>query len=128
MTAKLAWPLSVWSWQVGEWQHGEIWVSGDFPGGLAVKNLPSSAENSGSIPVWGTKIPDAAGQRSLGAITTEPTRSAAQVPQLETMCCNKDPKKKKKKKICVSGRSWVLVESGLQLSKTGGKKTRKEAA
>ena len=98
MTAKLAWPLSVWSWQVGEWQHGEIWVSGDFPGGLAVKNLPSSAENSGSIPVWGTKIPDAAGQRSLGAITTEPTRSAAQVPQLETMCCNKDPAQPKKKK------------------------------
>ena len=29
----------------------------DFAGGPVVKNLPSSAVDMGSIPVWRTKIP-----------------------------------------------------------------------
>ena len=33
---------------------------GDFPGGPAVKNLPSNAEDAGSVPGQGTKIPGAA--------------------------------------------------------------------
>ena len=33
----------------------------DFPGGPAVKNPPSSAWDTGSIPGWGTKIPHATG-------------------------------------------------------------------
>ena len=36
--------------------------SQDFPGGTVVKNLPSSAGHSGSIPGQGTKTPHAAGQ------------------------------------------------------------------
>ena len=34
-----------------------------------VKNLPSNARDMGSIPVWGTKIPHAAGQLSFHAAT-----------------------------------------------------------
>ena len=36
----------------------------DFPGGPVVKNLPTYAGDSGSIPGWRTKIPHAAGQLS----------------------------------------------------------------
>ena len=38
--------------------------SWDLPGGPVVKNLPSNAGDEGSIPGWGTKIPDATGQLS----------------------------------------------------------------
>ena len=34
-------------------------LSGDFPGGPVVKNLPSNAGDVGWIPGWGTKIPQA---------------------------------------------------------------------
>ena len=47
---------------------------GDFPGGPMVKNLPSNAGNTGSIPGWGTKILHATGQLSLCATTTELAR------------------------------------------------------
>ena len=43
----------------------------DFPDGPVVKNLPCKAEDTGSIPGWGTKIPHAAGQLSPRATTTE---------------------------------------------------------
>ena len=44
---------------------------GDFPGGPAVKNLPSNAGDAGS---WsGTNIPRAAGRLSQGVATKEPT-------------------------------------------------------
>ena len=33
--------------------------SQDFPGGPMVKNLPCNAEDVGSIPGWGTRIPHA---------------------------------------------------------------------
>ena len=32
---------------------------GDFPGAPVVKTPPSNAEDAGSIPGWGTKIPHA---------------------------------------------------------------------
>ena len=48
---------------------------GDFPGGPVVKNLPSNdAGDAGSISGWGTKIPQATGQVSPRATTTEPAR------------------------------------------------------
>ena len=71
----------------------------DFPGGPAVKNLPSIAGDSGSSPGQGTKIPHAAGQLGPRATTTEfvrlnerahmpqttePTHPGAHTPQLET--------------------------------------------
>ena len=37
----------------------------DFPGDPVVKNPPSNAGDAGSIPVWGAKVPRAAGQLSL---------------------------------------------------------------
>ena len=64
-----------------------------------VKNPPSNARNTGSIPGQGTKIPHAAGQlspcttttepthlneRACVPQTTEPTRSGTHVPQLES--------------------------------------------
>ena len=51
-----------------------------------VKNLPSSARDTGSIPGWGSKIPHATGQLSPCITTTEPLRSGARVPQLESPC------------------------------------------
>ena len=44
----------------------------DFPGSPMVKNPPCNAEDSGLIPDQGTKIPQAAGQLSPRAKTTEP--------------------------------------------------------
>ena len=48
-----------------------------------VKNPPSNAGDTSSIPVQGTKMPHATGQLSLCAITTELTRlkERARVPQ-----------------------------------------------
>ena len=45
--------------------------SWDFPGGAVVKNPPSNAGDTGSIPGWGIKIPHATGQLSPRAATTE---------------------------------------------------------
>ena len=64
-----------------------------------VKNLPSNAGDTSSIPGRGTKIPHAAGQLNLHATateltclneracvlqTTEPTRSGTRAPQLQS--------------------------------------------
>ena len=38
-----------------------IWLGRDFPGGLVVKNPPSSVGDMGSIPDQGIKIPHAMG-------------------------------------------------------------------
>ena len=46
----------------------------DFPGGPVVKNPPSNAGDTGSIPGQGTKIPHVVGQLSPCATTTEPVR------------------------------------------------------
>ena len=45
----------------------------DFPGGPVVKNPSCNAGDTCSIPGRGTKIPDASGQLSPRAATTEPT-------------------------------------------------------
>ena len=53
-------------------------MGGDFPGGPVVKNMPSNAGDTGSIPGQGTKITHAMMQlESLHAATTEPLRSRA---------------------------------------------------
>ena len=49
----------------------------DLPGGPVVKSLISSAEDMGSIPCGGTKIPHTTGQLSPSTTTTEPTHSRA---------------------------------------------------
>ena len=55
-----------------EWSHcvktDQPW---DFPGGPVVKNLPYNAEDAGSIPGQGTKIPHAVRQLHPRATTTE---------------------------------------------------------
>ena len=43
----------------------------DFPYGPVVENLPASAEDTGLVPVWGTKIPHYLGQLSLCATARE---------------------------------------------------------
>ena len=48
------------------------WISGDFPGGLAVKSLSASVGDTGSIPGPGNKITRAVEQRSPRTTTTEP--------------------------------------------------------
>ena len=67
----------------------------DFPGGPVVKNPPSNAGDSGSIPGRGTKIP------SPRATTTELPRPGAREQQLkrslgatateDPACLNEDP-------------------------------------
>ena len=64
-----------------------------------VRSLPSNAEEVGSIPGRGTKIPHAVGQLSLRATTTEPAGSGACATTREKpvhcneepACCNKHP-------------------------------------
>ena len=46
----------------------------DFPGGSAVKNLPCNTGDEGSTPDWETKVPNAVGQLSPSATTTESSR------------------------------------------------------
>ena len=46
-------------------------MGGDFPGGPVVKNMPSNAGDTGSIPGQGTKIPHAVGQLSLSTTMRE---------------------------------------------------------
>ena len=53
----------------------------DFPGGPVVKNLPSNAGDTGSIPGQGTKIPHAMGQ-----ISSPRHNYWVCVPQLESPC------------------------------------------
>ena len=48
-------------------------LSWDCPGGPVVKNLPSNAGHTGSIPDWGTKIPYALEQLNPRAATAEPS-------------------------------------------------------
>ena len=56
------------------------------------KNPPVNAGDMGSIPGWGTKIPHAEEQLSLGPAVTEPTCSRTCKPQLEGPCAaTKDP-------------------------------------
>ena len=50
--------------------HSKI-VSGDFPGGPVVNNLPPNARDAGSVPSEGTKIPHTLEQLSLYPTTTE---------------------------------------------------------
>ena len=64
----------------------------DFPGGPVVKNPPSNAGDTGSIPGWGTisivgrgtKIPHATGRLSPHTTTREPARcnERSHMPQL----------------------------------------------
>ena len=53
----------------------------DIPGGSVVKNLPSNAEDPGSIPCPGTKMPCA-----MGKLT--PSQQLLSPPFLESMLCN----------------------------------------
>ena len=41
--------------------HEKYTSDWDFPAGPVVKNLPTNAKDTGSIPAWGTKIPHAWG-------------------------------------------------------------------
>ena len=83
--------------------RGVVWLKAclkDFPSGSVVKNPPSNAGDTGSIPGQATKIPHAAGQLSLSALTRESSHAR----------CNKEtvqPKIKKKKKQ-KSGQSFFL--------------------
>ena len=67
-----------------------------FPGGPVVKNPPSYAGDAGSIPGWGTKIPQATGQLSPHTTATEPEHSGACTPQLKKPTSHsKDPAQSK---------------------------------
>ena len=58
-------------------------MSGDFPGGSAVKNPSCNARDASSVPGQGTKIPHATGQLRPHAPSREPMCPGARVPQLE---------------------------------------------
>ena len=76
---------------LGEGQRNIRITTWDFPGGAVVKNPPSNAGDTGSIPGRGTKIPHAAVQLSPCAATTEPTRSgtpASYLDLLKSVSCN----------------------------------------
>ena len=52
----------------------------DFPGSPVVENQRSIAQDAGSTPSPGTKIPHAAGQPSPHVATTKPLSSRARAP------------------------------------------------
>ena len=54
----------------------------DFPGGPVVKNPPSNAGDTGSMPGRGTKVLCVSGQPSLYTATTEPTCRSLRVHAL----------------------------------------------
>ena len=55
----------------------------DFPGGPVVKNPPSNTGDAGSIPGWGTQIPQATGQLSQYAATREKHLQTQRSPSAE---------------------------------------------
>ena len=59
-------------------QNSKHRSDGTFPGCLVVKNPPSKAEDMGSIPGLGTKIPHAMGQLSTRATTREPSTAVTE--------------------------------------------------
>ena len=60
----------------------------DFPGGWVIKNPPTNAEDRGSVPSLGTKIPHAAEQLSLWATATEPVLQSLQATATEPTYVN----------------------------------------
>ena len=69
--------------ELPEAEAGRIWATKqkmrDIPAGSVVKNPPSNAEDTGSIPGRETKIPHAMGQLSPCTATGE-----------KPSCCNED--------------------------------------
>ena len=61
----------------------ETW---DFPDGPVVKNPPCNAEDAGSIPDQGTKIPRATGQLSPHTIMSLCAPSEEPSPATKTRC------------------------------------------
>ena len=57
----------------------------DFPDEPVVKNTPSNAGDTGSIPGRGTKIPQATREIGPHTTTTEPTHSTAGASLYTTM-------------------------------------------
>ena len=88
-----------------------------FPGDSVVKNLPASAGYMGSIPGLGTKIPNATGQLSLWATTTEPVlthnwrkplcHNSWSPRALEPVSCNK--RSHSNEKLCTASREKRLL-------------------
>ena len=75
-TPRAAWPKKFFKSSLNFWKKiitQKKKNCRDFLGGPVVKNPPSNAEDAGSIPSQGTKIPRAVGQLSLGVTTTELT-------------------------------------------------------
>ena len=70
----------------------------DFPGGLVVKNLPSNAGVTGSIPGWETKTPRAMRQLSLCTTTRE----------APTCCKQRNPEQPKKQKSSPTTKPFKL--------------------
>ena len=56
----------------------------DFPGGLEVRNMPSNAGDTDSIPGQETKIPQALGQLSLCTATNSLTACVPQENQAQS--------------------------------------------
>ena len=55
----------------------------DFTGGQVVRNPPSNTGDTDSIPVWGIKIPQAAGQLNPCTTTRESIHGNEQRPEIE---------------------------------------------
>lgn len=65
--------------------HLKTFYYRDLPDGIAVKNLPSSAEDMGSTPDLGTKISHAEGPLSQPTVSTQPACPRAQASQQERL-------------------------------------------
>ena len=73
-----------------------------------VKNPPSNAGDSGSIPGWGTRVPHAAGQLSP-LTTTRHYRSL--LPAMETRHSHKQKQNKPRKETSTHCKPTVVVDA-----------------
>ena len=90
-------PEHHYTWEFCKIQFMDAWKKPKgFPGGPVVKNLPSNAGNTGSVPE--TEIPHATGQLSLhtttrGVRAPRPPSLRAQLEPTHTRACALQPEK-----------------------------------
>ena len=108
--AEPSWALSRKSFPRDSVKKSQLRVKQDrnFPGSAVVKNAPSSVGNLGSIPGWGTKIPQAAEQLSLSTAIREPAT--------KNQCSQNFEKRKESRMFFTDSRCFYL--SHLQMLNT----------